>query len=59
MAKGFKGAVFDMDGVLGAGKRTVFVNDEDGGKRVKIGVGEAVREIEAGEGYDFEVVAPD
>ena len=52
----FRGAPIDVK--LGAGKLTVSVNDDDGGKHVKIGVGEEVREIEAGEGYDFDV-APD
>ncbi|MDQ3636633.1 MAG: glycoside hydrolase family 65 protein [Actinomycetota bacterium] len=50
----FRGTPFDVK--VGAGKLTVTAQDDGFGKRIKIGVGEEVREIEAGEAYDFDVI---
>jgi trehalose/maltose hydrolase-like predicted phosphorylase len=49
----FRGTPIDVK--LGNGKLTVFVNDNEGRDHAKIGVGDEVREIKAGEGYDFDV----
>jgi len=50
----FRGTPIDVK--VGAGKLTVTAQDDGFGKRIKIGVGEEVREIEAGEAYDFDVI---
>jgi trehalose/maltose hydrolase-like predicted phosphorylase len=50
----FRGAPLDVK--LGDGKLRVFVNDDDGKGQVEVGVGEEVRTIKTGEGYDFDLV---
>ncbi len=49
----FRGTPLDVK--LGDGKLTVFVNDDEGKGQVRVGVGEDVRSIKTGEGYDFDL----
>jgi trehalose/maltose hydrolase-like predicted phosphorylase len=49
----FRGTPLDIK--LGDGKLTVFVNDDEGKGQVRVGVGEDVRSIKTGEGYDFDL----
>jgi len=51
----FRGTPLDVK--LGDGKLTVFANDDEGKGQVRVGVGEDVRSIKTGEGYDFDLVS--
>lgn len=46
-----------MEVTLEAGKLTVAAQDDGFGKSIKVGVGETVREIKAGEEHSFDVRA--